>query len=445
MSQLTEDRCRFCGATVPPGEPVCPECGRVPLSPMGRCQKCGAHLYPGDAFCPKCGTRSKPQKESGNPNIDAFNQKQRKKKTAKRLCLGISIGICVLAVAVALTIFWILPYITYQRAMDALASGDYAQAYTLFLSLDGYQDSEAMINETRYQEAQALLQDQQFDKAIEIFTALGDYRDSIAYTWEATYLKAVHLKETEDYQNAYLTFVQLGDYEDSKKQSTECLLLRTTQLLELANLHSATEFTKVAVLRETQYYSYYNLIGKFIRHHNEVDYWYKNSDGDPTGTVLVLLSLLPEDYEDTDTLIQLFSAILNLERSKDIGYLYPKYQDVFEICWDLHFVNELVTSDAFICFHLEDYWYNQTHYFELRDGQLRTDLPFRGKPAGARGLAIKNQVLVWEDQNGNTLVEIFRFSKVNPNSFYVYCCQNGETYRFYRKGFTPVSMLKPWK
>lgn len=429
MSQLTEDRCRFCGATVPPGEPVCPECGRVPLSPMGRCQKCGAHLYPGDAFCPKCGTRSKPQKESGNPNIDAFNQKQRKKKTAKRLCLGISIGICVLAVAVALTIFWILPYITYQRAMDALASGDYAQAYTLFLSLDGYQDSEVMINETRYQEAQSIFDSGSFGQAKKIFLELGTYRNSEDMALECDYQVACDWLSRNSYENAYPIFKELGDYKDSNDQELNCIILWMTKIMSQEKPPSAYRFLDTITLTPDQYEMYYKTLLLMITEYDSFEYWRfsitaaKNMHG--------MLSLLPQDYEDTALLTQLFQLI----DSASYRSIFQKNSAVLRKCWGLGLVQDMVAHDYVIKYFLEGHWSGNGYYMDFYEdsGRIssRFDLPSVSSPASSKYYSIKDRCFVYTDGK-NTLAQVFRFEIVDYNTIRVYCYQNGRTYTLYR-------------
>lgn len=82
-----------------------------------------------------------------------INAKKPKKSSNKKLFLSLTIIPIVIALVVLLTIFFIIPGLKYNHANKLLENGDYELAYSKFLELDGFSDSENMLLECRYVQA----------------------------------------------------------------------------------------------------------------------------------------------------------------------------------------------------------------------------------------------------------------------------------------------------
>ena len=69
----------------------------------------------------------------------------------------------------------------YDYATELMNAGDYETAITVFRDLNGYSDSDDMVNEMRYNTAINHMKNKEYDKAKKIFKRLGDYKDSSQY------------------------------------------------------------------------------------------------------------------------------------------------------------------------------------------------------------------------------------------------------------------------
>ena len=102
-----------------------------------------------------------------------------KKSVSKKLISFIIITLLVVVLVAALIIFVIIPSAKYNHAKKLLEEGNCELAYTEFLKLDGYSDSEEMLLECRYIQAIKYRDAGYYDLANLIFNSLGDYRDSV--------------------------------------------------------------------------------------------------------------------------------------------------------------------------------------------------------------------------------------------------------------------------
>ncbi len=115
--------------------------------------------------------------------VKAPKQKEPKVRKPKKpvnkklvLCLTI-IPIAVIIVAL-LAVFVLIPGLKYNHAKSLLENGNYELAYSEFLALDGYSDSENMLLECRYVQAIKYRDAGDYELANKIFESLGNYRDS---------------------------------------------------------------------------------------------------------------------------------------------------------------------------------------------------------------------------------------------------------------------------
>lgn len=115
--------------------------------------------------------------------VKASKQKEPKVRKPKKpvnkklvVCLTV-IPIAVIILAL-LAVFVLVPGLKYNHAKSLLENGNYELAYSEFLALDGYSDSENMLLECRYVQAIKYRDAGDYELANKIFESLGNYRDS---------------------------------------------------------------------------------------------------------------------------------------------------------------------------------------------------------------------------------------------------------------------------
>lgn len=163
---------------------------------------------------------------------------ERKRKTKLYSILGCTAGLILLA-AIGLTFIFntvLIPNSKYDDAVALLESDNYQEAYDILVSLDGYKDSEKLVEqcelgflEIKYAEAVQLAQSEKYEEAISIFDGLGGYKDSTSLIekykiciLDKTYNHAVQLMADEKYADAISAFEALGDYKDSAELNAKC-------------------------------------------------------------------------------------------------------------------------------------------------------------------------------------------------------------------------------
>ena len=133
--------------------------------------------------------------------------------------------------------------IHYEDGEKAFSAGKYDEAYAFFSSIGEYSDSSTKANESLYQKALGLMESASYEEAAEIFEGLGSYRDSktkgIACRNEKTYLDALALFEEEKNQEAGELFESLKTYRDSASMMMQAYYLYAKELIEEGKLHDA--------------------------------------------------------------------------------------------------------------------------------------------------------------------------------------------------------------
>lgn len=147
--------------------------------------------------------------------------------------VAVTIGVLGVLATIALVVcFVIVPSHTYKTAMALYDNGQYVEAGTVFESLNGFSDSDEMVDacqtaikEEQYTQAQKLFADGQYDEAIELFESLGTYKDSKEMIesvkqkiTENKYAEAEDNFENQNYLEAIKLYKELGDYKDSKQK-----------------------------------------------------------------------------------------------------------------------------------------------------------------------------------------------------------------------------------
>jgi len=185
---------------------------------------------------------------------------------------------------------------TYKDALALMAQENYAEAITLFESLEDYKDAPGMLEQAQYLREQQLL-DQDYDAALKLveakeyaaaidaFEQLGSHRDSRQQLEKArellqlqqeeaqraeTYAAAAEMLKSGDDEKeneAYQLLTQLGDYKDAPQ-----LLSKFRRVVSHMNFDSSSsKYTDY-----TENYTY-NDIGKVADTHQEFQQTYSKT------------------------------------------------------------------------------------------------------------------------------------------------------------------------
>lgn len=105
-------------------------------------------------------------------------QKQLESKKRARKLIPVAVIAVLLAVGGAAFVFFGLPYIEYQKAVDALNYGNYDTAIEKFSSMKNYMDSETLLKKAKYSKAMNELYSGDPEKAMSMFEELRGFEDS---------------------------------------------------------------------------------------------------------------------------------------------------------------------------------------------------------------------------------------------------------------------------
>ena len=156
--------------------------------------------------------RRKKEKEA---EIASIARAKRKKKIG--LIGGISV--IIIAAIVMLVTKFIIPNAQYKEALALTENKDYDTAYTYFISLGKFKDSESLAKEALqlkdYDKSLEFIENEEYDLADSLLVGLGDFKDSETLLLENRYAKALSLLELKAHDEAYIILSELGDYKDS--------------------------------------------------------------------------------------------------------------------------------------------------------------------------------------------------------------------------------------
>ena len=150
-------------------------------------------------------------------------------KTKKTAIIAVVATVAVLAVILTWTIV-ISPMLSYNKAMELQAAGEYEEAAAAFEALGEYKDSQTQISETWYIRAMELQAAGEYEEAAKAFTELGDYKDSAVLAQETRYARTMELQAAGKYEEAAAAFEALGEYKDSQTQISETWYIRALGL-----------------------------------------------------------------------------------------------------------------------------------------------------------------------------------------------------------------------
>ena len=135
-----------------------------------------------------------------------------------------------------------------------------------------------------------------------------------------------------------------------------------------------------------------------------------------------------------DDLKRFFEDLRDTENFKDFirsdrAYIY--------MIWDRYeFIPKMMLSDDCIVYFLEGTWFDSYSFAYLQfikndNGETRciTNLSRIKVPKNAVYYDIKDMTLFFEDEDGNRIADVFKFTiNSSPYDMQVYCCEDGNTY-----------------
>lgn len=220
--------CQGCGAprpeqaqlaSMPPEQAMMPNMA-PPVSVQ--CVNCGAPLPPGAGFCGNCGVTQ--------PVAPMAPPKKKKNKALVAVIISVLVvGLLVGGFFGGRQIYWSMQY---DKAAEAMQTGDYLQAQELFQSLpEDYEDASSQAylcgQHIQYNDAQALMDAGNYEAAQTAFTALGGFQDASAKAETCgdtlDYNEAMSYYSAGEYYTAYQLFTALGSFQDSSAMASACV------------------------------------------------------------------------------------------------------------------------------------------------------------------------------------------------------------------------------
>ena len=466
-----EQLCISCGKPITPDEPgvICDTCGRTShlhcWQTRGGCSTEGCS---GRILSMISGTAAAAPIPSAVPTPLPTVEKPKKKKHTGLIITLIAIAVVLVAGLVCGGIFVGIPYLKYNKALDAMNAGKYDDAYSQFYALNGfsdsadmaleaiyrqgkealkdqdydfaynnfiwlgdYSDSAKMANQSLYSKGKSLMDKGKYDEAKAEFERLGDYKDAAELIQEALYLKAQKASDDKAYKDAYILYTELGNYKESAAKRQTAMILWEAQALNNTYKNEAVIFLNTVDLTSADYNLFYSTLVLFVTGHEDVDYWVNSERFE---NVYTLLSMLPRNYEETQLLWDLFSVLKEYNHFVvSPRVLYRDHADLMAESWNIPFVQNMAKDDLALGFFLEGKWTGSGYYFSIdSEGYSKFDLPWVAKPSGTQHYALEDLIYSWRDGNNKRLANVFRFEILDYETINVYCYENGRTYTMYR-------------
>jgi hypothetical protein len=147
-----------------------------------------------------------------NKKIEEQKLISRKKKS--KIALISVCCITVVALAILLATFVVIPQVKYSNALSKAESGQYEEAIEALESLDGYSDSLDKIVEIKYKWADWSTENNDFENAVSIYNELGDTEASKKAKYD--YVQQ-HLDTSDSATYRYLGELIKNNYSNSKE------------------------------------------------------------------------------------------------------------------------------------------------------------------------------------------------------------------------------------
>lgn len=224
---------------------LCPKCGKEIDDKSKECIYCGFSVSETSGEADK-EFEEKPVldgdgDENKNPDEDIHNCTDNKKSNNKN---KIIIGIAAASVIViAFVVFFATSNLrAYSKAENLLADKEYEKAIHAFEKLDGYKNSDEMIEKCHLDWGKDLIEEGQYTEALEKLQAAGSGKDVEAATQECIYKQSVLYMEYDQYEEAIKNLEMIEDYEDSKELLGECKYIIGKGLYEKKDYENALKY-----------------------------------------------------------------------------------------------------------------------------------------------------------------------------------------------------------
>lgn len=189
----------------------CPECGKEISDKAEACPNCG---YPINGEVVKdleevkdnekldeVQVTSEPEekniefdKKEENEENDVVVKKEMSKKT--KMAIGVGIGVVVIGGILCFALTGNMR--KYDSGSKLMESGNYAEAATMFDTLDDYKDSAQKFNECKYNQAEALYLKEEYAEALKIYQTIDGYKDTKAKIEDCEYQQTVDAQFIKD-------------------------------------------------------------------------------------------------------------------------------------------------------------------------------------------------------------------------------------------------------
>ena len=292
--------------------------------------------------------------------------KRKNRNTILIICVGVFLAIMGIQVITKV----ILPPKNYEKAVQMLENGQYAEAVEAFEKLGDYEDSAEMAvisrKERFYQEGLKQMDAGEYDLALAAFSIVDDteYKDveqkvqeiltiQENQELESAYQQAVVELKEGNYDAAREMFIELGDYSDSTQMIKECTYQEAISMLaygynvdydriaearellvglgdysDAATLVDQFLYTHIKFMNdENNYFYWYDAHGRQVGHAGFQNVYQYNEDG-----LLVYSQGVSYEYNDLGQQIRATSDMNTYSTVSEYGY-----DENGEMAW-MHYV-----------------------------------------------------------------------------------------------------------
>lgn len=243
----------------------CPKCGKETDDNSGKCIYCGYSIPKTDS---DAGNTDEIVEDAGHEDVEKSKLSGKNKKI---------IGIAAASVIIiAVIVFFATSNLrAYSKAEKMLENKQYKDAVSVFKGLDGYKDSDEMIEKCYLNWGRELIEKEQYSLALEKLESAGSGKEVKAAVQEGVYRQSVLLMEYKQYKEAINNLEEVGDYEDSKELLAECKYILGKELYEKKDYENALtyldklNYKDSEAMVEAMVNSPYSL-NKFIERYNEM-------------------------------------------------------------------------------------------------------------------------------------------------------------------------------
>lgn len=190
--------------------------------------------------------RKKEQEEKEQQRKEVVERRKLYVKRFMRRGPVLVVSIIVLALAIYLTGWHLIPLIRYNSACKALENQEYEKAYNTFVALDDYKDCPDKAVETLYAEANYLMGEGEYASAADLFEEIPGYEESdvlaVQCRNEADYLTAKLNLDSGDYLEAAKGFAALEDYSDAAELLKQANYLYADELFSEGKFEDAYSY-----------------------------------------------------------------------------------------------------------------------------------------------------------------------------------------------------------